>query len=679
MKKIILSPACDIPFDRLELSQANVRRVKAGCSIEQLAEDIARRGLIQSLSVRPILDAEGTETGRFEVPAGGRRFRALELLVRAKRLAKSAPVPCVVRAADAPTSATEDSLAENVQREALHPLDQFRAFRTLREEGQSVEDIAARFFVAPAVVHQRLKLVAVSPKLLDLYAEDALTLEQLMAFSVSNDHARQEAVWEVIGAGYSREPWQIRRMLTEGAVRASDRRARFVGIDAYEAAGGVTLRDLFDEDQGGWLQDAGLLEQLALEKLRSEAETIVAEGWKWVDAAPEFPYGHHFGMRLIAATPAALTEVDEAQWEALRAEQARLEEAWEQAEELPDEVDARLGEIEEALAGFESRPAVYDPDEVTRAGAFVCISSAGTLVVERGFVRPEDEPQAEPDPDAEPGEEGETLPAVDPGSGGEAAESAESPEEEELRPLPDRLLGELSAARTLALREALGRTRVIAFQAVLHAFCLSIFYNRTGTGCVEIAIRRPGLAVQGPSLAESAAAQAIDSRHAAWTEQLPDDAAALWEWIRQLGLVEALELFAHCAAQSLNALIEPVSRYGDGHVSAAVLERRLHEADLFADAVSLDMAEAGWVATVDSYFGKVTKPRILEAVREAKGDIAAGRITGLRKSDMAVEAERIVVGSGWLPEVLRGCGYQLAETAEVVDETSEPKELLAAE
>lgn len=677
MKKIILGPARDIAFDRLELSQANVRRVKAGCSIEQLAEDIARRGLIQSLSVRPILDAGGAETGRFEVPAGGRRFRALELLVKARRLAKAAPVPCVVRPADATTSVTEDSLAENVQREALHPLDQFRAFRTLREEGQSDEDIAARFFVTPAVVRQRLRLVTVSPKLLDLYGEDQITLDQLMAFSITGDHERQEAVWASIGAGWSKEPWQIRRMLSEGAVRATDRRARFVGIEAYEAAGGVVLRDLFDEDQGGWLQDAGLLEQLALDKLRGEAEAITAEGWKWVDAAPEFPYGHHYGMRLIAATPATLTEADEAEWEALRAEQAQLEAVWEQAEELPDEVDARLGAIEEALAAFESRPATYDPDELARAGAFVSISGAGTLVVERGFVRPEDEPEAESAPDATPGDADDAAQGGASSAGDDAGEPVEPVEEEELRPLPDRLLGELSAARTLALREALGRTRVIAFQAVLHAFCLSIFYNRTGTGCLEIAIRRPGLAVQGPSLAESAAAQAIGARQTRWAEQMPDDPAMLWEWIRQLGLVEGLELFAHCAAQSLNALIEPVSRYGNGQVSTAVLERRLHEADLFANAVSLDMAEAGWVATVDSYFGKVTRPRILEAVREAGGDLAAGRITGLRKPDMAVEAERAVAGTGWLPHVLRGSGYRLAEP--VVAEDPGPEALLAAE
>jgi ParB family chromosome partitioning protein len=185
--KITLSPSRDIPFNKLTLSQSNVRRVKAGVSIEQLAESIAQRTLLQSLSVRAVVDAQGNETGMFEVPAGGRRYRALELLVKQKRMAKTQPVPCVVRDQG---SALDDSLAENDERVGLHPLDQFRAFQALRDDGMSDEDIAARHFVSPAVVKQRLRLASVSPKLCDVYAEDGVTLEQLMAFSVTSDHAR---------------------------------------------------------------------------------------------------------------------------------------------------------------------------------------------------------------------------------------------------------------------------------------------------------------------------------------------------------------------------------------------------------------------------------------------------------------------------------------------------------
>jgi ParB family transcriptional regulator, chromosome partitioning protein len=384
VQKITLSSSRDIPFNKLVLSQSNVRRVKAGVSIEELAEDIARRTLLQGLNVRPVLDADGVETGMFEVPAGGRRYRALQLLVKQKRLAKTAPVPCVVRDPSVDISAEEDSLAENVQRAPLHPLDQFRAFQALRDKGQSEEDIAAAFFVGVNVVKQRLRLAAVSEKLLDVYAEDGMSLDQLMAFTVTTDHARQEQVWETLQRSYSQEPYQIRRMLTERTVRASDKRVLFIGLDAYEQAGGIVMRDLFQQDDGGWLENVGLLDGLVAEKLKVEAEKVAAEGWKWIEVNVDFPFGHTHRLRELDGTPTDLTAEEQATIDALQTEYAKLEAEYENADELPDEVDTRLGEIETALAAFKDRPVSYDPTEVAHAGVFVCIDSDGKLSVETG-------------------------------------------------------------------------------------------------------------------------------------------------------------------------------------------------------------------------------------------------------------------------------------------------------
>ncbi|MBN9259267.1 MAG: ParB N-terminal domain-containing protein, partial [Hyphomicrobium sp.] len=221
-QKIILSPSRDIPFNKLVLSQSNVRRVKAGVSVEELAEDIARRGtLLQSLNVRPVLDARGDETDMYEVPAGGRRYQALAILVKQKRLARNAPVPCVVRDPSTSILAEDDSLAENTQRVPLHPLDQFRAFYDMRRKGMSEEEIAAAFFTTAQVVKQRLRLASVSPTLLDIYAEDGMKLEELMAFTVNPDHARQEQVWGAVQTSHNRQPWYIRQLLTETTVPAT--------------------------------------------------------------------------------------------------------------------------------------------------------------------------------------------------------------------------------------------------------------------------------------------------------------------------------------------------------------------------------------------------------------------------------------------------------------------------
>ena len=654
-QEITLSASRDIPFNKLLLSQSNVRRLKAGVSIEELAEDIARRGLLQSLNVRPLLDAEGKETGMFEIPAGGRRYRALELLAKKKRLARTAPVPCIVREAGSDISAEEDSLVENVQRAPLHPLDQFRAFQTLREQGTTEEEIAARFFVSANIVKQRLKLVTVSEKLLNIYAEDGMTLEQLMAFTVSGDHARQEQVWESIQLGWSKEPYQIRRMLTENTVRAADRRVRFVTIEAYEDAGGTVMRDLFQDDDGGWVENVPLLERLVADKLKAEAETIAEEGWKWIEVAADFPYGHANGLRQLAGAPIDLTDEERATREALRDEYDRLESEYAEADELPDEVDQRLGEIETALGGFEDRPKHYNPAEIGRAGVFVGIGHDGRLSVDRGYVRPEDEAPESGDTGA--GVDGDAV--SDPGGtaqrtvitvGGEA----ESPDEEDdsVKPLPERLVTELTAHRTLALRDALANNPHVALTALLHKLVRDIFRHTSSTGCLEASVRHVFFPVQADDLKDSPSAKSVEERQEAWQADLPADDDALWAKIDGLDDASRLALLAHCVSFGVNALYEKANPYGAGPTSHGI-QQRIHEADRLARAVGLDMVEVGWRPTVDNYFGRVTKPRILEAVRQAKGEETAQLIDHLKKPDMAKEAERLLADSGWLPEPLR--------------------------
>ncbi len=672
VQKIALSASRDIPFDRLVLSQANVRRVKAGVSIEELAADIARRTLLQSITVRPVLDDKGAETGMFEIPAGGRRYRALELLVRQKRLAKTAPIPCIIRTEGI---AEEDSLAENVQRAPLHPLDQFRAFQALRERGQGEEEIAAVFFVPVSVVKQRLRLAAVSPRLLEVYAEDEMSLEQLMAFSVSPDHERQEQVWDLVQRSYNKEPYQIRRLLTEGAVRASDKRAQYAG-EEYLAAGGAIMRDLFQQDDGGWLQDAGLLARVVADKLERDADAIRAEGWKWVEAAPEFPYGHHHELRRIPGSRRALTDEEIAQVETLRAEAETLEEEAAQADEVPDDVDQRLNEIEAEINALTQRPPVYDPAEIAMAGVFVSVDGNGKLRVERGYVRPEDEPAVveEAGESAMAGDEGnqgqvadsgDLAEGDDPDSGGansriivaHVGDAAEPEEEDGLKPLPERLMTELTAYRTLALREALGNEPGIAYLALLHALCLRLFYRYGAESCLEIEAKSVMFGAQAPGLADTQLAERIDARHQGWAAQLPEDAAELWDALAGFDSDSREALFAHCVALTVNATYDPYNRRPRG----------LAHAGRLAETLTLDLAAAGWTPSVENYLGRVTKARILEAVREAKGDQAAQRLETLKKGDMAEAAEQLLTGSGWLPEPLRTAGITTFVTRDEED------------
>lgn len=666
IQKIAMNPSENIPYDKLVLSQKNVRRVKDGVSIEQLAEDIGRRMLLQSLNVRPVLGEDGEETGTFEVPAGGRRYLALGILIKQKRLAKNEPIPCIVNRSTA-TSAEEDSLAENFHREDLHPLDQFRAFKILSDQGLDHEEIAARFFVSSATVKQRLRLASVSPRLLDLYEKDEIRLEQIMAFSISDDHARQEQVWERINNNqHMQEPYYIRRLLTETTVRADDRRAVYVGAEAYDAAGGVILRDLFELDSGGWFQDAALLEQLVFDRLKVDAEAIRADGWKWVEAAISFPYGHTSGMRRVYAEPAELSTEEIARYDTVKAEYDALDAKYAKMEDADQEIEDKLDQLGAELDAFSDRPQVYDPAQKTIAGAFVTLGANGQLQVEAGFVRPEDEPRVETGDDDEEADGGDRDPSqaddvganrtvVNGQSLNGASDMTEEPEDEGIKPLPERLVFDLTAQKTLALRNALASDVDVAFVMVLHALVLLVFYRFAKDSCLEINMVSNSFGqVQG--LAETPWAKEIADRHEAWDRDMPDS-DKLWEFL--LGLDEASRkaLFAHCASLSLNAVVEPWNKRPGA----------LAHADALAATLGFDMVEAGWSPTVDNYLGRVTKARIVQAVREARGGDSAQLIDHMKKDLMAREAARLLEGSNWLPEPLRlDGGEAAADTAKTV-------------
>jgi ParB family chromosome partitioning protein len=422
-----------------------------------------------------------------------------------------------------------------------------------------------------------------------------------------------------------------------------------------------------------------LLDRLATEKLAAEAEKIAAEGWKWIEVAVDFRYGHAQHLRRLDGVEIELTPDDQATFDTLTAEQARLEGEYEGADELPDEVDTRLGEIETALAAFENRPVCYEPAEIARAGVFVSIDADGCLAAERGYVRSEDEPVQAASADPAEGEIGGsdgTAPAAPVQRtvitiGGDQPE--EDGEDDVIKPLPERLLGELTAHRTLALRDAVANNPQVALTALLHKLCLDTFQHSAPGACLEASVRHVFFPVQAADLKGSPSAKSVAERHEAWKTELPKDDGALWDWLAALDDDRRAALLAHCVSFGVNALYEKGHRSGGPGVSAHGVQQRLAQADRLACAVRLHMVEAGWRPTVDNYLGRVTKPRILEAVREAKGEHAAQLIDHLKKAEMAKEAERLLDGTGWLPEPLR-----LADGADLSDTPAESAEELPA-
>ena len=327
-----------IPLSQLRPSSRNVRQ-SSGVSIPELAASIARVGLLQNLTVIACSDGE-----HYEVVAGKRRLAALKLLAKRRKIDKAQAVPCLL-VPDA--SARTVSLTENVQREAMHPGEQFEAFAALVTEGRPIEDIAADFGVTPLVVQRRLKLANVSPRLLTDYRADAVTLDQLMALAITDDHAAQEAAFYDTPQ-WQRSPQALREHLTEREIDASrDALARFVGVEAYEAAGGGVRRDLFSDDSRGvFLTDVALLETLARDKLASAAEAARAEGWAWVEAVPRTTSAELHGFQRARRDRRTPNKAEAKHLAKLQARQQAIDEQLnsDEAEDMSEEATAALYE-----------------------------------------------------------------------------------------------------------------------------------------------------------------------------------------------------------------------------------------------------------------------------------------------------------------------------------------------
>ena len=611
-----------IPLSRLRPSSRNVRQ-SGGASIPELASSIARVGLLQNLTVTASSDDE-----HYEVVAGKRRLAALKLLAKRHKIDKAHDVPCLL-VPDA--SARTVSLTENVQREAMHPGEQFEAFAALVAEGRPIEDIAADFGVTPLVVQRRLKLANVSPRLLADYRADTVTLDQLMALAITDDHAAQEAAF-YDAPQWRRNPQALREHLTEREIDATrDALARFVGIEAYEAAGGGVRRDLFSDDSRGvFLTDAALLETLARDKLAATAEIARLEGWAWVETVPRITPAELHGFQRARRDRRTPNKTEAKRIAKLQARQQAIDDRLnaDDVEDMAEEETSALYEENDKLGteieAIEQTLLVFAPETLVIAGVIVTVDHAGDIAVHRGLLREA---------------EAKVLRAQE-GQGVAAGDDAEGEAQPPTLPrISEKLARRLSAHRTAALQAEVARHPQVALVAVVHRLALRVVVNGYGSGDSVINISaspQDGLDAYAPDVAQSPAAICMREARQAWAERLPEDPAALFAELLVLPQEELLSLLAVCVATTVGA----VTPREDALPAAAL-----------AQAVGLDM-HAWWTPTAEGYFAHVSKAKTIEAVQVFAPEQAA-RLLKLKKNELASEAGRLAEGTDWLPLMLR--------------------------
>jgi ParB family chromosome partitioning protein len=598
----------DIPLNRLILWDGNVRKTAAETGLDELAASIAAHGLLNPLTVRK------AAKGRYAIVAGQRRYLAMKQLAEAGALTKAAPVSC--RLAEAEQDGVELSLAENVMRVAMHPADQFEAWRGLIDKGASVPEIAARFGAAESTVRKRLALARVSPRLFDLYRAGTVSLDILQAFTLTDDHALQESVWEGLQSWQRDNPRAIRQALTETDVPCHDRRVRFVGLDAYEAAGGPVRRDLFDPQGGGYAQDAARLDAMALQKLEAVAATVQAEGWAWVEPVLSFGWEQRHEHRQLQPEDAPVPEAVQEEADRLAAEYDELCDADDEA------AQAQRTAIEARLDAIEALARVWPDETKAVAGAVVTLSADGTVEIVRGLLR-----------------DGDALPAQ-PSSSDEAdddtaAESGDAPA------LPFSLIEDLTAQRTAALRIELARSPDTALAVVTHRLAGSVFYS-AGGGILKARIDSRDLRRSIREHEACPALRCLEAERERLGDLLPGDAADLLPWCLAADRDTLLDVLAVAAAHGLDAV---TNKSDPNHGGAA-------EGTALTEALRLDMAQ--WYrVTAAGYFGRVSKATILADLAEARQAPNAPSWEKMKKGELADLAERETAKTAWLPALLR--------------------------
>ncbi|MCT4709201.1 ParB/RepB/Spo0J family partition protein [Enterobacteriaceae bacterium H11S18] len=622
---LVSAPVEYVKLSRLVKSPLNVRSVPyAAEGVRELADSILAIGLLQNLVVHAL------EDGTYGVAAGGRRLTAMQLLVGCGSYIGNEEVAVQIIPEHLARAA---SLAENVQRCDMHPAEQIVAFRTLSEEGKTPARIGDVLGYGPRHVQRMLKLSQLAPAILDALAKDELTTEHCHALALENDPTRQVQVLEAARQSAWNgkiEPWKIRNLVTDNEVSTDSALFRFVGESAF--ADGDIRRDLFSENDGGYI-DPVLLKTRALEKLQQEAENIRStEGWAWClhrfDSLND--YGEDAQLYVLQDEPEPVYTPEEETRLALL--QAQYDEVVSQCE-ASDALELEMDAIENAAM---SRAWEGEPKD--NRGVVVSWEY-GKPHVQRGVQHR----QANDEEEAHTGSQVYTY--------------TRTPEPVDDISLP--LVTKMSSERTLAVQAALMQQPNKAVAMLVWTLCQKLFSSRsTDTLQINLTCSHYSLSNNAPSEKSGTAFLALMEEKKRLKALLPDG----WEDDFTLFFTLSGELLMSLMAFSAACSVDGVQTREHGFTSRSRL-------DTLETALNFDLRD-WWQPTKVGYFGQISKAQIVDALNDAGLTGAARDADKMKKMDAAELAESHMAANRWVPVWMKAPAAAPVTADEATDDTT---------
>lgn len=637
-----------IPLAKLHLSPANVRKNDSQLFIDELAANIAENGLLQNLVVAPLAKPKG----HYCVTAGGRRLRAMNRLVELGQWAKDVNVDCRSLQGDA-AQQSEVSFAENFMQLKMTVTDEIRAFKHFINEGSDVDGIARRLGLTRRHIEARLRLADLAEPIFAALDEGSITLDIAKAYASTASHERQLMVWEQMA-----NHWQgnnadtIRRMIAHASLPSTSPIARYVGEEAYREAGGRIESDLFQAETGDKWLDSEIALRIAGEKLQAFAVEVATEtGYGWVRPLVGTRVDHVAveALHPVQVEAAPLSEEEQARIATIADEMAEIETKFEAGLDDDGDADAledRFGALEAELVRIQDKPGVVSDEIKPSVGCFVILDAEGMPVIDATLYS-ETAPRKQRSTTATGGN---ANGSGDPDGMGEDGEVA-------IKPLSQRLIGELSVQRRDILAANLAVNPAVALDLLIFAIAdRTPTYGRDERGTT---VRAPEpscyLDAYPASPAFEQLAEIRDGLDTSWTE--PETTVARFEAFAGLDDDAKAGWLAYVVAKSLEPSIGG-ARLGHQGPSS----NDLH--DHLAGLMQIEAAQH-WRPTAANYFDRVGKQQLLRHITDIGGTTMAASYMASKKGDLSQTCEKLFAGEtivapevkaaalAWVPDAIR--------------------------